>query len=826
MHPPKTPSTSQRSSQASGPAAGGKASVYDTIFQVTEDALSRGIGHLSTQDEQLDGRTIQVDGRPLVSFSSCSYLGLERDPSIVDGICDAARRFGSQFSSSRSYLSISQYEVLEGLLEEIFERPALACPSTTLGHISALPVLVGDGDAVILDQQVHHSVQTAAQLLKARGIPLHIVRHNRMDRLERLVSELESKHQRVWYLADGVYSMYGDVAPAAELVEMLDRHRKMWLYIDDAHGMGWAGDSGRGYIRSQIDHHDRMVLAASLNKSFATAGGVLVLPNAELRDRIRSCGPTMIFSGPIQPPMLGGCIASARLHLSPAITAAQDELRSLIDHTNRRIAELGLPLVDVNDTPLFFIPTGLPRLVYRMVKHLMDDGYYANPGVFPAVPMRQGGIRFTIHRGLSTADIDAMLERLAHHYPRVLADEGSSLEDVRRAFRMTGIVIPQRPEPEPAPLALRTTLSLHHATSIRDVDPAMWDRLFVNRGAVTHAALTMMEDVFRDADDPEQRAEPGYVWIEDEHGQVVLATMYSVCLVKEDMFARGEVSQKLEEIRRNDDPHYLVSRAVVMGTPLSVGDHLHLDRDHARWGDALARLVDHLQQVKRDSGANQVLLRDFAMGADDALRDEMLELGFFEHRLPDMLTISDMHWDDRDAYLATLGQKYRYNVRKEAIAFEDCFDMETGSHCSEETIAQCYALYCSVHRRSYDLNVFRLPSELFRAMFRHPEYDVIRLYLREHEGPRRPVAVLISHRAGSLYSALLVGLADEYLFTHKTYKQALFRCVERARALGHSELNLAFTADLEKKKLGARPRPTCAYVQLDDDYAAVVMEAC
>ncbi len=140
------------------PKAGSKGNVYDTIYQVTADAVARGLGHLSTEDEALDGRTIQIKGRPLVSFSSCSYLGLERDPSLISAIRDAAQRFGSQFSSSRIYLSISQYDVLEGLLEEIFERPALACPSTTLGHISALPVLVGDRDVVILDQQVHHSV--------------------------------------------------------------------------------------------------------------------------------------------------------------------------------------------------------------------------------------------------------------------------------------------------------------------------------------------------------------------------------------------------------------------------------------------------------------------------------------------------------------------------------------------------------------------------------------------------------------------------------------------------------------------------------------------
>ncbi|MCA9652075.1 MAG: aminotransferase class I/II-fold pyridoxal phosphate-dependent enzyme [Myxococcales bacterium] len=799
-------------------------------MQVAADAESRGVVLLSTQDETLDGRTLQVDDREVVNFGSCSYLGLEHDPSILAGIVDAARRFGSQFSSSRAYMSIGQYDELEALLDEIFERPTIACASTTLGHVSALPVLVGDDDAIVLDQQVHHSVQTAAQLLKARGVPVHIVRHNRMDRLEALVRELENKHERVWYLADGVYSMYGDAAPVDELVEMLDRHRRMWLYIDDAHGMSWAGEHGRGYVRSRIEHHPRMVLAASLNKAFAAAGGVLVFPDQALRDRVRRCGPTLIFSGPIQPPMLGAAIASARLHLSDGHAQAQAELRALVEHTNRRIAELGLPQVEANETPLFFIPTGLPRLVYELIKRVMGDGCYLNSAVFPAVPMKQGGIRFTIHRGLRTADIDFMLERLAHHYWQVLAEEGSGLDQVRRAFRMTGLVVSQVAEPSPEPpLPLRAPgLRLRHAASIHELDPAWWDACFEGRGAMTHSALAMMEQVFRGADDPEQRAEPGYVWVEDEQGRVVLATMYAVSLIKEDMFARTQVSERIEQIRREGDPHYLVAKAVVLGTPLSVGEHLMIDRSHPRWGEALSQLVDHLQAVKQRAGASQILLRDFPMGDDEAMRARMLELGFFEYQLPDMMTIDHMGWADREQYLASLGGKYRYNLRKEAIAFEDRFEMDTSKELSESEVEQCYALYRAVHARSLRLNVFPLPLELFRAMLRHPEYDVIRLFLREEasDGPRRPVAVLVSHRGREQYTALLVGLDDSTLYTHKTYKQVLFRCVERARALGCTRMNLAFTADLEKKKLGARPQPTCAYVQLDDDYAAVVMEAC
>lgn len=189
-------------------------STVDILNQLAADFIRRDLAHHQTDASALDGRSISIDGREMVNFGSCSYMGLETHPALKAGVRDATERFGTQFSSSRAFISLGLYEPLEAMLRQIFQRPVVISASTTLGHMAALPVLIRDEDAVILDLQVHHSVQTAAQLLKARGIPLHVIRHNDMEQLETKIRQLQNRHRRIWYLADGVYSMFGDYAPS------------------------------------------------------------------------------------------------------------------------------------------------------------------------------------------------------------------------------------------------------------------------------------------------------------------------------------------------------------------------------------------------------------------------------------------------------------------------------------------------------------------------------------------------------------------------------------------------------------------------------------
>ena len=252
-----------------------KTNLIDTINEISTIARNRGIAHLFTQDQRLDGRTITLKGKPHINFGSCSYLGLELDQRLIQAGMDALQRYGSQFSCSRTYVSITLYEELEDLLYKMFGRPVILSTCSTLGHQSVIPIIIEDGDAVILDQQAHVSMQEAVNKLQLRGITVTILRHNRLDDLQMKINELSPKHDRIWYFIDGIYSMYGDLAPIKELVQMLNNNKQLYLYVDDAHGMSWTGVHGTGFTRNQVEFHSKMFLLLHLPKALLQQGEYL-----------------------------------------------------------------------------------------------------------------------------------------------------------------------------------------------------------------------------------------------------------------------------------------------------------------------------------------------------------------------------------------------------------------------------------------------------------------------------------------------------------------------------------------------------------------------
>ena len=288
----------------------------ETVSAMHAEGRTRGLFFQYVDDEHLSGRHVRMDGRDVVSWASCSYLGLEFHPDLIRGVCEAVTKYGAQFSSSRGYLSSPQYQELEGLLEMIFGGSVVVAPTTTLAHQAALGSLVSERDAIVFDHQVHASVQVAATLARAQGARVEMVRHGDLGRAAESVRRLARTSRTVWVLGDGVYSMYGDLAPTGLLRELLGVADNVRLYIDDAHGMSWAGLYGRGSFLSRMPLSRRVTVATSFAKGFGSGGACVVFGDRAEADRMRMCGGPMLFSGPLQPPTLGALIASSRIHLS------------------------------------------------------------------------------------------------------------------------------------------------------------------------------------------------------------------------------------------------------------------------------------------------------------------------------------------------------------------------------------------------------------------------------------------------------------------------------------------------------------------------------
>lgn len=394
-----------------------------TINRTIMQAREAGAIHLSTEDELFNGREILVDGKRLINFSSCSYLGLELDPRMKDAAIDAILRYGTQFSSSRAYVSMGMYDELEALLSRIYQAPVLVAPTTTLGHMSLIPTVIGDDDVVILDHQVHASVALAVQTVKARGVKVEMIRHNSLEMLEQRILKLRNSCQKIWYFADGVYSMYGDYAPMDDLISLLNKYDQLHLYMDDAHGTGWTGKNGSGFVRSKIGNHPRIFITGSMAKGFGAVGGILVLPDEETRQMVRNCGGTMIFSGPIQPASLAAAVQSAKIHLSPEIDSLQNQLAQRVSRFNQSAHHANIELVSESDTPICFVHVGMPEVGFNLVRKLKDEGYFVNIAVYPSVPYKNTGLRLTMHNHLRLEDIDHVLGLIAEFLPQALKEE-------------------------------------------------------------------------------------------------------------------------------------------------------------------------------------------------------------------------------------------------------------------------------------------------------------------------------------------------------------------------------------------------------------------
>jgi len=788
----------------------------DTVDTVFSSAKEQGILHLYAEGEYLNGRTIKINGSEMLHFGTTGYLGLEQDERLKKAAILAIENYGTQFPLSKSYLSHPLYAELEYKIEQMYSIPPIITKNSTLGHLAIIPTLIRDEDAVIMDHQVHWSVQNACQLLKLRGIPVEMIRHNNLEMLEDKIRMLSGKSGKIWYMADGVYSMYGDYAPVQDLLALSEKYPQFHLYFDDVHGMSWKGKNGTGFIFENIGElPENVVVVSTLSKTFGASGATFFCSDRKIREKIKIFGGPLTFSAQLEPASVAAAIASCNIHLSSEINELQVRLANKIAHFCNLLSKSSLPLVAENDSPVFFLGMGTPATAFNFTKRLYLDGFYLNLGIYPAVPIKNTGIRITISAHNKLEDITDLTRAMDHHFHKAVEETGSSEDKIRQAFRMDikTKLAAKKPQKE--------LLHIEEKKTIRNIDKQEWNKYLGAYNILDWEGMQYLEKTFSNSRDTANNLDFFYYTIRDQNMQVVLMTYCTLGIWKDDMLATESVSRHLEQIRKTD-PMHMTSKVLSTGSLFTEGLHCYIDEDHPLAEQSLRMLLNKLEEIYNSLGADMLILRDFENGFqwDEMIRNE----GYFRIDMPESCVIENQNWPASESYGSLLSTRSRQHFNKEVLHYEKFYNVEIKEWLNQEEISRGYQLYCNVKDRNLAINTFTYSREAFENMNSCPNWEFIILRLKDvADGDF--IGIMFCYKNSSLiYVPELIGM--DYIAGHSfnLYRQLLYQTIKRARELQIKRIDFGISATFEKKKLGASVIPKVAYVQARDNYAMELMQ--
>lgn len=353
--------------------------------------LVRGV-HPAKADDQLD-------------LAGNDYLGLRRHPAVVAGAVVAAETYGAGAGASRLVTgTLAIHEELERALAALTGAPSALVFSTGYqANLSVLTALADRDTLIVSDAHAHASLIDGARL--SRGT-VSVARHNDTGHVEQLLRQ--RTQARALVVVESVYSVLGDAAPLLELSRLAERHGAV-LVVDEAHGIGVAGDRGQGFAAFYgIAAAPHVVLTATLSKSLASQGGA-VLAHPMVRDHLVNTARPFIYDTALAPASAGAALAALD------VLARHPELPA-------RVRANAALLVDACGTAL---PAGA-------VLSVPMTG--PSPALYAVQRAAKRGIRIGCFRPPSTPDGSSRLRLTAHadHTPEQLAGAVDVLREVSR----------------------------------------------------------------------------------------------------------------------------------------------------------------------------------------------------------------------------------------------------------------------------------------------------------------------------------------------------------------------------------------------------------
>jgi len=329
---------------------------------------------------------VTMDGQKVVMLGSNNYLGLTSHPAVKEASAAAVMRYGTGCAGSRllnGTLDI-HIELEERLAAFMRSEAALTFSTGFQVNLGVLSCLLGRQDVAFLDSMDHASIIDGVRLGFGKSLKY---KHNDMADLEgKLARTSDDKGKLI--AVDGVFSMEGDIANLPEIVKLKNSYGAR-LLVDDAHGIGVLGESGRGTGEHFGIEHEVDLVMGTFSKSLATVGGFIASSN-EVVDFIRHNARSGIFSAAMPPGT-----AAAALKAIAIVEAEPERRKQLWESTHYMRQELqGLGFdTGHSESPVIPIAVGEDFAAFSMAKRLQEEGVFVNPIVTPAVPPGQGMIR-------------------------------------------------------------------------------------------------------------------------------------------------------------------------------------------------------------------------------------------------------------------------------------------------------------------------------------------------------------------------------------------------------------------------------------------------
>ena len=362
------------------------------------------------------GPVVQMEGKERVMLGSNNYLGLNRDPRVKQAARDALERYGTALTGSRLLNGTlpMHLDLERELAEWMGTEEALVYTTGHQANVGCLSTILSPADTVIVDSGDHASIMDGVAMSRAKVRPF---RHNRLDKLEKMLDRAAGDGGGVLVVVDGVYSMEGDICDVPRVAELASAYGAR-LMVDEAHGVGVLGARGAGAcealgVEDQVD-----LRMGTFSKSLASCGGFIAGP-AEVIEFLRFQSRSFLFTAAAVPAAVGAALAALRIIRSsegPALFARVLDnaryLREGLDALGYETVATGArgPAGEELITPVVPVVIGDDWKAALIWKALYDAGCYVNVALYPAVEPGNALLRTSVMATHSREDLDRALE--------------------------------------------------------------------------------------------------------------------------------------------------------------------------------------------------------------------------------------------------------------------------------------------------------------------------------------------------------------------------------------------------------------------------------